>query len=306
VSGFVVCTACGTRIKAGRSHCLRCFEPLPDPDVPVRPSNWQSLGLSTTARMLVGVVSLAVALALVGIIWSTWPQSPVDSDARPSAAPGTRAAPASPPAPTADPADTPPVDAAALDAPPVAGAKPAPLTAADRSDLEALRAKYEQVLAKTPDDPDTLNRLGQVLMRLERPSEALAPLSRAVALGPDVPRNHVNLARAATAAGNAGQAIEEYREAVRLLPTDFAIRYTLALALQKHGEHEAALPEFERTIQLAPSDATPHVSYAESLEQLQRTSDAIREYRRYLEMRPAARDAGDIRARLERLAPARP
>ena len=32
MSGYVVCRSCGTRIKAGREFCLKCFEPLPHPD----------------------------------------------------------------------------------------------------------------------------------------------------------------------------------------------------------------------------------------------------------------------------------
>lgn len=303
MSGFVVCTKCGTRIKAGRGHCLRCFEPLPDPDDPVRPPVWQSLGLSSRAVTLIGVGVPLLVVVLVGVIWFTWPEPVVDDVAKPGAAPSTRGS-APVPAPLAPARDT--GDEPAVAATAVTDAKPAELTAADRADLESLRAKYEKVLAETPDDVEALNSLGQTLMRLERPSEAMARFSRAIALAPNVPGFHVNLARAAASSGDTGLAIEQYREAVRILPNDYAARYTLALALQKHGEHEAALPEFQRTIELAPSDASPHLSYARSLEQLQRTPEAIREYQRFLQMRPAAREADEVKARVQTLGAGRP
>ena len=56
---FVVCPSCGTRIKAGREFCLRCFEPLPTPERPVQPTIWVSLGLSDTKKQIVAVVAAA-------------------------------------------------------------------------------------------------------------------------------------------------------------------------------------------------------------------------------------------------------
>jgi len=44
--GYVVCTKCGTRIKAGREYCLRCGDALPPPDAPAIVTMWESLELS--------------------------------------------------------------------------------------------------------------------------------------------------------------------------------------------------------------------------------------------------------------------
>jgi tetratricopeptide (TPR) repeat protein len=299
VSGFVVCPACGTRIKAGRRHCLRCFETLPDPDVPVRPPIWESLALSQGAKMAVGIGASALVVALVGVIWSTWP-APIDDEARPAV--GGTAAPARPAA--LSPASTIPnqTDPAPLEqAAEIVEAKPRELSSADRASLEASRGAYEQALAKTPDDPEALNNLGQTLARLNRPEEALPRFARAVELAPTNARYHINMARTASTLGQGSRAVAEYREAVGLLPEDYAMRYTLAVTLQKNGDHASALPEFERAIALAPTDASLHRAYAVSLEQLQRVPEAVREYRRYLEMRPSAPDAAGLRAHIEGL-----
>ena len=302
MSGFVVCPACGTRIKAGRQHCLRCFELLPDPDVPVRPPIWESLGLSQGKLMIFGVGASLLVLALVAVIWSTWPE-PIDDVVQPVAV--RTSAPAAPaPVAAASPNQT--AGAPAADPLTLADAKPPELSAAARADLEARRAEYEQAVEKTPDDPAALNNLGQVLARLGQTAEALARFERAVALAPTRPVYHLNLARAATDLGRRSRAVESYREAARLLPKDAATRYTLGVALQKNNDNEAALPELEQAIALAPDDPKPHLAYGVSLEQLQRIPDAIREYTRFVEMQPTAPEADGIKAHIRTLRSGRP
>ncbi|HMF93872.1 MAG TPA: tetratricopeptide repeat protein [Vicinamibacterales bacterium] len=301
MGGFVVCPACGTRIKAGRPYCLRCFAALPDADA--RPPIWESLGLSRGHEATFAIIASLIVLALVGVIWSTWPGRP-DDEAHPVASQNKAAAPAAAPAPAATPEGTDTAPAAQADE--IAGGRTGELTAEARASLEGARVAYEQALTKTPDNPEVLNNLGRTLAQLNRPDEALPRFERAVALAPDTASYHASLARTAAALGQGSRATEQFREAARLLPEDFATRYTLAMALQRNGDHEAALPEFERAIALAPADASPHRAYAISLEQLGRTPDAVREYRRYLEMRPSAPDAPRLRAHLEALASAQP
>jgi Flp pilus assembly protein TadD len=303
VAGFVVCRACGTRIKAGRTHCLRCFAPLPEPDELVRPPVWESLGLGQDKVMMIGIAALVLVVALGAVIWSTWPERLTD-EAQPvasqNAVPQTSAGAPSSAASLPSPSE-------GAGAPPAVAEPVTPtLTPQDRAALEASRTAYEQVVAKAPTDTDALNNLGQTLTRLNLPGDAIPFFERAIAVSPDNARYHANLARAAAMLGQGARAVQEYREVARLLPEDYATRYTLAVALQKNGDHEAALPQFERAIALAPSDASPHRAYAVSFDQLRRGSDAVREYRRYLEMRPSAPDAQEIRARIQALAPSQP
>ncbi|MCU1385082.1 MAG: repeat-containing protein [Acidobacteria bacterium] len=302
--GFVVCRACGTRIKAGRLHCLRCFEPLPQPHEPVRLPIWESLGLEQSKLWMVGIGASLLVLALVTVIWRTWPEQiddaprAVAANARPAGSAPTAVAPSVPVAP----------DRTEGAAEPAVAADPntATLTAENRAALEALRATSEQAVAKAPTDTEALNTLGQTLARLNLPGDAIPFFERAIALAPDNARYHANLARAAATLAQGARAVHEYGEVARLLPQDYATRYTFAVALQKNGDNEAALPEFERAIALAPSDASPHRAYAISLEQLQRVPEAIREYRRYLEMRPSAPDADEVKARIQALGSAVP
>src|SRR4051812_35770509 len=80
MSGDVVCQACGTRIKAGRGHCLKCFEPLPHPDDPVAVPLSVSLGLSKQTQAILGAVAAAIIAGLLFIIWTSEP-AVVDNEA---------------------------------------------------------------------------------------------------------------------------------------------------------------------------------------------------------------------------------
>jgi tetratricopeptide (TPR) repeat protein len=298
-----VCPACGTRIKAGRQHCLRCFAALPDSEEPRRPPIWESLGLSQSQQTVAAVGVVVLVLLLVVVVWSTWPE-PAGEEAMPPTQSRQSTAPAAAPSTASGPGDQAARGAAVR--PTVNDATPPALTQAEIKDLEAMRKGYEEALAKTPDDAETLNNLGQALARLARPEEALVQFQRAVALAPSHAVYHFNLARAAAELGRHPLAIQEFREAARLLPNDPATRYTLGVALQRNNDHTAALPQLERAVALAPNDARPHLAYAVSLDQLKRTADAIKQYRAYVEMQPTAPDAEGVRERIRSLGAGQP
>lgn len=295
MSGFVVCQSCGTRIKAGRKFCLRCFEPLPDPDAPVRTPLWVSLGLSGGQQLILGIVVAIAVVALLVVIWNTAP-GPMDDLARPAVAPSST--PASP-------------DVSASAAAPTVQ-PPAPDRLNRNSEptvdpaLQSARDAYEQQLATQPDDAETLNKLGQLLERMGNADEAAARFERAVALVPRKSDYRLNLARAASELGQWDRAVDQYREALRLLPNDYATQYGLALALQKKGDDQTAITEFEKARRLGPAEPGVPLALGASFERVGRTADAVREYRRFIEMQPKSADAERLKARLARLSAARP
>jgi Flp pilus assembly protein TadD len=298
VSGFVVCKKCGTRIKAGRGHCLRCFEPLPDPDLPVRPPLSVSLGLSRNQEMLVGGGTVIAVALLATVIWRTWPVS-ADDRAQPAAVSVTSAAPTSsapasaPGAQTASSGETPSGDASQVAA---AVSDPA---------LEATRADYEQKLTASPNDASLWNQAGDVLQRMGRADEAAVRFERAVGLAPREPDYRLNLARAAQALSQWDRAIDQYREVVRLRPRDAQTLGALGLALQKKGDDQAAIVELQRAHKLDPSSPLAALGLATSLERLGRVDEAEQAFKDYLQITPTPAEADRVRGRLALLARAR-
>jgi Flp pilus assembly protein TadD len=303
---YVVCTKCGTRIKAGRQWCLRCGDALPVAGAPVIVSMWESFELSDQKKLTVAAGTSLAVLALVAVIWSTAVPTANEVVLPAAGAPAARPAVTLAVAESSEPEPYSP-----------APAQPSfvPVTSMDSRRLgnaayaagnfAAARAAFEQALAQRPDDAETLNNLGLALSRLGQNAEAVARFERAVALAPEKSAYRFNLGHAMGELGQWERAVAEYREASRLFPTDYATQYNLAMALHKQGDAQAAIPEFQKAIALAPGEPSFHLSLGISLEQVGRVADAVREYRAYLEMDPAAPEAAKLKAHLAALAPSR-
>jgi Flp pilus assembly protein TadD len=276
-------------MRADRRRCLKCDEALVgaiDSSDPAAQRDRRAVAAAVVAVF----VSLAVTILLIAR------PAQVDHAAVRVATAATTAPPG------AARASTEPAQAAAFV--PVTATDHARVGAAsfESGDFEAARVRFEQAVAKGPNDAESLNSLGLALERLTRTDEAIQRFARAVQLAPDKWAYHFNLAHALSEGGRLDEAIAEYRIAAGLFPADYATQYNLALALHRKGDEAAAVGEFEKAITLAPGEATFHLSLAMSLERTGRPADARREYARYLEMSPDAPDASKIRAHVEQLA----
>lgn len=291
--GPVVCAGCGARMKADRPACLRCGEPLvpieaaaATPDVPGQ--------FSRRTTFVLGVSASVIVIGLIGALWRS---------GVPEAAGGTQAtvrAALNRPS-RAQPAAESPANAAAYDAATFIDAARGGGAAFVSGDFEAARVKYEDALAKRPDDPDTLNNLGQALVRLGRIDDGIARFERAVQIAPDAWAPHFNLAAAEGQRGQWDHAVDQYREAVRVFADDYATQFNLALALHKKGDDAAAIAEYKKAIQLAPGEPSFHAALGVSLEKMGRLGDALREYRVSLEMDPDSADAEGLKAHVDAL-----
>src|SRR5215831_5558291 len=139
--GFVICAACGARIKANRERCLRCESPLVAWEKPELLPPWlQRLGGGTLVFGILAVVVLVLAAAMF-VESRSWT---VDDPARPRAA--RSLAPSGAPAAPAPLSALEPVGS--LDPPRRGGVELL------RGDFSGLRARYEEQLEKKPGDPE--------------------------------------------------------------------------------------------------------------------------------------------------------
>jgi Flp pilus assembly protein TadD len=298
MSGYVVCPACGSRMKAGRGHCLRCFETLPV-DAPEASQPRFSQGVT----LIAGVVLTLAALLLSAVIWER--ATPVVDDvARPApSTPKTTSqkapVPAAPNETSVANAGRPPILEPGFVKAPRAESTPP-------TDPAAAKTAYEKALAQRPDDAETLNKLGQVLVALGTIDEAMPRFERAAALAADKWVYQFNLGYTASQLLLWDRAVAGYRRARAIQPTDHATQFDLALALHKTGDEAAAIPEFEKAIALAPSDAKSHLGLAIALERNGRMADAVRSYRRFLELEPGSPDAEKLKAYVDAFDAAQP
>ena len=151
-------------------------------------------------------------------------------------------------------------------------------------------AKAEQIARRAqaiaPDDPNTLNILGDILNQLGRSGEAIPLLTRALAIEPDLPEALQNLALAYREAGDRARAIETAREAIRATPEFAAAHSTLAALLRDQGQTAEAEREFIRAIELAPGNPIAHYNYAGLLAQAGRLDESERHAREAARLAP--------------------
>lgn len=87
-----------------------------------------------------------------------------------------------------------------------------------RGDLTGAVAEMELASELAPDDPAVSVRHGELLLQMDRPSEAVPHLQRTVERAPRFARGHLLLARAMEGAGRGAEAAHSYREFLRLAP----------------------------------------------------------------------------------------
>jgi Flp pilus assembly protein TadD len=292
-AGYVICDACGARVKAARRRCPRCEELLVPRAASAATDTPRASDGGTLIRMTVGAV---LALVIVGMMWTF--RSQTDTGVATLTAKSNTAAPAH--------VQTAATSGVLVDPPTYEGATArdanrAATAAFASADFDRARASYEQALEKNPNDPEALNGRGQALVRLGRVADAIQDFERAASIAPDKWAYRFNLAHALSQLGNWDRSIAEYREAAHLFPTDYATQYNLAMALHKKGDEQTAITEFRRAIELAPSEPTFRLSLGISLEKLGRIPDAVREYQAFLEMDPSSPDATKLKAHINDL-----
>jgi len=288
---YVVCRACGARIKASRDRCLRCLQPLhvDESTLPV----WKSLKTSDRAGMIAGGIAAVVVVAFAFVLYTT--HENVDTVARPAS---TNVAAAKPGSPTeVQPTVTPqPVGIGDAE---VAATRRDAGAALTSGDVPRSREQFEEVLRAKPDDPEALNGLGLALERANDINGAIARFKRAAELVPDKWSYRFNLAHAEGRLNQWDQAIADYREAIKLSPEDYPTQYNLALALHKKGDEQAAIVEYQKAIALAPGEPSFYLSLGVSLERVGRMADAVKAYQQYLELAPDADDASRVKEHVD-------
>ncbi len=150
---------------------------------------------------------------------------------------------------------------------------------------EALTA-FTQATLITPHDAELWTKLANVLVLLERPSDAILNYEHALKLDPHYWYAAYNYAVILLQSGRLEEAINRLeqglangRKAQALDPTNADISNNIGAALQKLNRHEEALEWFDQALALQPNSATALNNKASTLGELLRLDEAIMVYR---------------------------
>ena len=131
------------------------------------------------------------------------------------------------------------------------------------SRLEKAIPAYKTAISwQTPgpaEDPAPLHALGRVLLKQNKPEEALPYLQQAVERDPKVPQAREELAKAYASLGQLEAAQEELEEAIILAPKVARFHFTLGQLYRKTGMLEKAKAELALYDTLVGTRSTPDV-----------------------------------------------
>jgi len=161
-------------------------------------------------------------------------------------------------------------------------------------DLEAAKAKMEEVLKESPDDFRANYILGHIHMRQGDMDTARASLERAQQLKPDAGEVYFDLGTIAAKQKDWARAQENFQRTAELEPGDAEAHYSLGVSYLNENKPSEAMAALQRAIELKPDHANAHKSLGYAFLQESRYQDSVRELERYLELEPQAEDRAEI------------
>ncbi|NOY86049.1 MAG: tetratricopeptide repeat protein [Deltaproteobacteria bacterium] len=111
---------------------------------------------------------------------------------------------------------------------------------------------WKDVLKNNPDSLRANQALGYFYWQDWRLRESYIFFKKALALGPEKPETHINMAAVLKDLGKTQAALEELKTAVRLSPNDPDVHFNLARLYRFMGDRGAALTEYRQTLLLNP------------------------------------------------------
>jgi tetratricopeptide (TPR) repeat protein len=133
-----------------------------------------------------------------------------------------------------------------------------------------------------------------------KPANAVADYTKAVAADPTFAKAYYNLAIAYRGAGRPERALENYELALVADPNYTDARFNYAVLLQEQGYADDAVAQFERILADNPNDASAHLSLGGLYARDRATYARAREhYQAFLKLSPNSPLGRDIRRWLD-------
>ncbi len=145
---------------------------------------------------------------------------------------------------------------------------------------------YLKALALEPDYPEAHNNLAILLRGRGDQTGSAKHYREALRLRPDYPEAHYNYAILLESRGSIGGAMEHYREALRLRPGYVDAHNSLANLLKARGELQEAEEHYRAALRLRPGYAEAHNNQAILLELRGNATGARTHYEEAIRLRP--------------------
>jgi tetratricopeptide (TPR) repeat protein len=141
------------------------------------------------------------------------------------------------------------------------------------------------VWPRMSEDETKLN-IGEELVRMGQPAQAIPILQEAVKDSPEYAPAHFNLGVAFNAAGRKDEALDEFGSAITLMPNYFDAQAAMALTLLETGRPVGAIEHFREAARLRPDLPAIHRDLGNALMRADKRADALAAYQAALNLNP--------------------
>ena len=143
-----------------------------------------------------------------------------------------------------------------------------------------------RALAVKADFPEAYYNLGNALLSLQRPEEALANLDRAIQLNPKDPQYHFERGNALKDLQRLDEVLASFAAAIRLFPGYAEAHNNTGIVLKEAERFEEALHSYDQAIRLRPGYAEAHGNRGNALKELGRLNEAVASYDHAIRLKP--------------------
>jgi len=151
-------------------------------------------------------------------------------------------------------------------------------------------ADARKAVARHPNDPDALYRMGNALFDLQRYQDAATAYEGVLAIDPKHVAAHVNLGLSLKRLNRLPEAIAHYEAALALAPDDRVTLCDLAAAQESKGDLEEAAKTLSRLVELQPDDIQVLSRQANVLFKLGRYDEAAGVFEKVIKKDPGLSD----------------
>jgi Tfp pilus assembly protein PilF len=145
---------------------------------------------------------------------------------------------------------------------------------------------FQRAIALRPDMPEAHFNLANVLRDLKRHDAAIASYNRAISLKPDFPEAYLNLGLVLQDLSRHAESCEMYRKAVSQRPNFGEARNNFGDSLRILGKYDQAIAELTLARSLLPRSVEVHSNLGNAYQDDAQLPQAIESYRRAIEIDP--------------------
>ncbi|GAA3751665.1 hypothetical protein GCM10022270_07820 [Terriglobus aquaticus] len=170
---------------------------------------------------------------------------------------------------------------------------------------ESSRTCYSRAAQEDPTLPRAHYFVGESLIHLDRPADAIPALEAELKISPGEPNVESSLAFAMSQTGRKDEAMTLLERTVASHPENAPAQYQLGKLLAEQGKNAEAIPHLEASVKNDPAKDYAHYQLATALRKAGRTADAEREFAAYRQIKDQHRNdrAAPKGAQPERAAP---